>query len=81
MSAKNPPVPDGATDRSLDPARDERDYPPGSTRRMVIAVVIVLLIVAATAVLAVDGAVRQHRHAAVRPGPAPVRTVGHASSG
>jgi hypothetical protein len=48
---------------------------------MVIAVVIVLLIVAATAVLAVDGAVRQHRHAAVRPGSIPVHAVGHTSSG
>ncbi len=81
MSAKNPPVPDGATDRSAAPVRDERDYPPGSTRRMVIAVVIVVLIVAATALLAFDGAVRQHRHAAARPAPTPSHSVGSAPSG
>jgi hypothetical protein len=48
---------------------------------MVIAVVIVVLIVAATALLAFDGAVRQHRHAAARPAPTPSHSVGSAPSG
>jgi hypothetical protein len=39
---------------------DDRDHPPGATRRMVIAVLIVVLIVAAVAALSMSGA-RDHR--------------------
>lgn len=81
MSAKNLAVPDGARDRSAGRARDERDHPPGSTRRMVIAVAIVLLLVGATTLLTVDGAVRHHRHSVVLPGPTSARPVARTSSG
>ena len=81
MSAKNPPVPTGPTDPSAAPSRDGRARAPGSTRRMVIAVAIVLAIVAATAFLTVAGAVRQHRHSVVAPGPAPAHRVGRVRPG